>query len=153
MSVTILGPLAEGGARLPLYSFKVPAGFPSPAADHIEQHISLDELLDIRAPHIYLVRIEGSSMEGAGIFDGDMVVVDRSITAEHGHIVIAAVNCEPICKRLSKRGPNIILMSENTGYPTDDVRLMTKAVVEAVDRVFKPGFKYSKAEVLLLNLC
>ena len=38
MSVTILGPLAEGGARLPLYSFKVPAGFPSPAADHIEQH-------------------------------------------------------------------------------------------------------------------
>jgi DNA polymerase V len=69
MSVTILGPLAQGGVQLPFYSFKVPAGFPSPAADHLEQHISIDELLDIRAPHIYLVRIEGSSMEGAGIFD------------------------------------------------------------------------------------
>ena len=44
-------------------------------------------------------------MEGAGIFDGDMAVVDRSITAEHGHIVIAAVNTEPVCKRLCKRSP------------------------------------------------
>jgi DNA polymerase V len=117
MSVTFLGPMSAGGVELPFYSFKVPAGFPSPAADHLEQHISIDELLDIRAPHIYLVRIEGSSMEGAGIFDGDMAVVDRSITAEHGHIVIAAVNTEPVCKRLCKRGPNIILMSENVGYP------------------------------------
>jgi DNA polymerase V len=117
MSVTILGPLAEGGVPLPLYSFKVPAGFPSPAADHIEQHISIDQLLDIRAPHVYLVRIEGSSMEGAGIFDGDLAVVDRSVTPEHGHIVIAAVNCEPVCKRLNKRGTDIILTSENKGYP------------------------------------
>ena len=117
MSITVLGPMAEGGTQVPFYSFRVPAGFPSPAADHLEQHISIDELLDIRAPHIYLVRIEGRSMEGAGIFDGDMAVVDRSITAEHGHIVIAAVNCEPVCKRLCKRGPNIILISENPGYP------------------------------------
>lgn len=50
MSVTIIGPLAEGGVQLPFYSFKVPAGFPYPAADHLEQHISIDELLDIRAP-------------------------------------------------------------------------------------------------------
>lgn len=83
MSVTIIGPLGGGGVQLPFYSFKVPAGFPPPAADHLEQHISIDELLDIRAPHIYLVRIEGHSMEGAGIFDGDMALVDRSITAEH----------------------------------------------------------------------
>ncbi|MFJ2322077.1 LexA family protein [Pseudomonas sp. NPDC087817] len=114
MSVTILGPLAEGGVQLPFYSFKVPAGFPSPAAEHLERHISIDELLDIRTPHIYLVRIEGSSMEGAGIFDGDMGVVDRSITAEHG-IVIAAVNSEPVCTRLCTYSPSIILMSKNAG--------------------------------------
>ena len=47
MSVTIIGPLGGGGVQLPFYSFKVPAGFPSPAADHLEQHISIDELLDI----------------------------------------------------------------------------------------------------------
>lgn len=100
MSVSIIGPLAERGVQLPFYSFKVPAGFPSPAADHLEQHISIDELLDIRAPHIYLVRIEGHSMQGAGIFDGDLAVVDRSIAPEHGQIVIAAVNCEPVCRHL-----------------------------------------------------
>lgn len=81
MSITLLGPLAAGGKQLPLYSFKVPAGFPSPAADHIEKHISLDELFDIRAPHVYLVRIDGDSMQGGGIYSGDMVIVDRSIEA------------------------------------------------------------------------
>ena len=86
--VTILGPLGSSSIELPLFSFKVPAGFPSPAADHIERRISLDELLDIRAPHIYLVRVEGDSMLGAGIFPGDLIVVDRSIEAEPGHIVI-----------------------------------------------------------------
>lgn len=69
MSITFLEPLSEGGP-LPLYSYKVRVGFPSPAADHIEKHISLDELLEIRAPHIYLVWISSSSMEVAGIFEG-----------------------------------------------------------------------------------
>lgn len=114
---TLLGPLAVGGAKLPLYSFQVPCGFPSPAADHMERKISLDELLDIRAPHMYLVRIEGNSMVGAGIFSGDLVAVDRSIEAEHGHIVIAAINTEPVCKRLHKRGQEVILKSENREYP------------------------------------
>lgn len=116
--IHILGPLATSGAPLPLYSFQVPAGFPSPAADHVEQQISLDELFDIRAPHMYLVRIDGDSMVGAGIFDGDLVVVDRSIEAAHGHIVIAALNTEPVCKRLVKQGKQIILQSENPRYPS-----------------------------------
>ena len=117
MSVSILGPVASGGERLPLYSFQVPAGFPSPAADHIEKHISLDELFDIRAPHVYLVKIEGDSMQGAGIYCGDLVIVDRSLYAEHGDIVIAALNTEPVCKRLHMRGNVVILKSENPKYP------------------------------------
>lgn len=117
MSITILGPLANGGEKLPMYSFHVPAGFPSPAADHIEQHISLDELFDIRAPHVYLVKIEGDSMRGAGIYSGDLVIVDRSLYAEHGDIVIAALNTEPLCKRLHMRENKVILLSENPKYP------------------------------------
>ena len=117
MSFTILGPLAEGGAKLPLCSFKVPAGFPSPAADHIEKQISLDELLNIRAPHVYLVMIEGESMQGAGIFDGDLAVVDRAREPAHGDIVVALLNNDPICKRLCKRGREVILLSENPKYP------------------------------------
>lgn len=70
MSFSILGPIAEGGRKLPLCLFQVPAGFPSPAADHIEAHISLDEVLNIRAPHVYLVSIIGDSMQGAGIYEG-----------------------------------------------------------------------------------
>lgn len=117
MSVTILGPFCAVGEKLPLYSFRVPAGFPSPAADHIEKHISLDELFDIRAPHVYLVKIEGDSMQGAGIYCGDLVIVDRSLYAEHGDIVIAALNTEPVCKRLHMRGNEVILKSENPKYP------------------------------------
>lgn len=117
MSVTILGPLSAGGVRLPLFSSLVAAGFPSPAADHIEKHISLDELFQVRAPHVYLVKVEGDSMQGAGIFSGDMVVVDRSVYAEHGDIVIASINCEPVCKRLHMRDGVVILKSENPKYP------------------------------------
>lgn len=117
MSITFLGPLSAGGEKLPLYSFHVPAGFPSPAADHIEKHISLDELFDIRAPHVYLVKIDGDSMQGAGIYHGDIVIVDRSLDAEHGDIVIAALNTEPLCKRLHRRENELILMSENPRYP------------------------------------
>jgi DNA polymerase V len=117
MSITILGPLANGGEKLPVYAFHIPAGFPSPAADHIEKHISLDELFDIRAPHVYLAKIDGDSMRGAGIYDGDLVIVDRSIYAEHGDIVIAALNTEPLCKRLHMRENEVILLSENPKYP------------------------------------
>jgi DNA polymerase V len=117
MSVTILGPLSASGEKFPLHSFQVPAGFPSPAADHIEKHISLDELFELRAPHVYLAKIEGDSMQGAGIYGGDLVIVDRSRYAQHGDIVIAALNSEPVCKRLHMRDNVFILKSENSKYP------------------------------------
>ena len=117
MSFTSLGPIAEAGIRLPLCSFKVPAGFPSPAADHIEKQISLDQVLNIRAPHVYLVSIDGDSMQDAGIYSGDLAVVDRSIEAVHGNVVVALLNNDPICKRLCLREKSVILQSENSKYP------------------------------------
>ncbi len=117
MSFSIRGPILEGGAPLPFYSFQVPAGFPSPAADHIEQHISMDEVLNIRAPHVYLITITGESMQGAGIYEGDIGIVDRSIEPAHGHIVVAVLNNEPVCKRLCKRGKEVVLLSDNPKYP------------------------------------
>ncbi|MDY7563452.1 S24 family peptidase [Pseudomonas sp. AB6] len=117
MSFSLQGPLVEGGALVPFCLFKIPAGFPSPAADHIEQQISLDEVLNIRAPHVYLASISGDSMQGAGIFDGDLAVVDRSIEPAHGHVVVALLNNEPLCKRLCVSGREVILLSENPKYP------------------------------------
>lgn len=118
MSFSILGPITVAGRKLPLCLFQVPAGFPSPAADHIEAHISLDEVLNIRAPHVYLVKISGESMQGAGIFDGDLAVVDRSLEPAHGHIVVALLNNDPLCKRLCIRGKEVVLLSENPKYPS-----------------------------------
>ncbi|CAI8783673.1 DNA polymerase V [Pseudomonas sp. IT-P12] len=114
---SIHGPLSGGGLKLPLCLARVPAGFPSPAADHIEAHISLDEVLNIRAPHVYLVSIVGDSMQGVGIFDGDLAIVDRSIEPVNGHIVVALLNNDPICKRFSRRGKDIVLLSENSKFP------------------------------------
>lgn len=117
MSFTSLGPISEGGIRLPLCTFKVPAGFPSPAADHIEKEISMDQLLNIRAPHVYLVTIDGDSMQGAGIYPGDLAVVDRGVEPLNGQVVVALLNNDPICKRLCIRGKSVILQSENPRYP------------------------------------
>ncbi|WP_426154087.1 LexA family protein [Pseudomonas sp. DC3000-4b1] len=117
MSIVVLGPLEPSVYPLPFFAYRVPAGFPSPAADHLEKHISLDELFDLRAPHIYLVKIDGDSMMGAGLFSGDLVIVDRGREARHGDIVIAALNGEPVCKRLHCKGTEVILQSENPAYP------------------------------------
>lgn len=117
MSVHFIGTLLPSETRLPLYSFRVPCGFPSPAADHLEAVISLDDLLEVRAPQTYIVRTEGESMVGAGIFPGDLVVVDRSKDAVTGDIVVAALNGEPIIKRLGQVSGQLALLSENRRFP------------------------------------
>lgn len=116
MSIDYLGHIVVPGRQLPFYSFIVPAGFPSPAQDHIEGDISLDELLGLRLPQTFLVRVGGESMNGVGIFDGDLVVVDRALEAKPGFIVIAALNNEPLIKTLCKQGEQFILRSENPAF-------------------------------------
>lgn len=115
-NVRILGPVGSSPSELPFFSFRVPAGFPSPAQDHLERKISLDDLLDIAAPHTYLVQAEGDSMRGVGIFDGDVLVVSRALPAGDGDIVIAAINGEPFVKRLSRRGAQLALLSANPRF-------------------------------------
>lgn len=115
-SATILGPVGGSTIELPFFSSRVPAGFPSPAQDHLEQKLSLDELLEIDAPHTFLVRADGESMIGAGIFDGDVLVVSRALQASSGDIVIAAINGDTFVKRLSMDGKLIVMRSENPKF-------------------------------------
>ena len=75
---------------------KVQGGFPNPTADYYEPPISLDELLNLRAPHIWLAETEGDSMSGIGIYHGTLLVIDRSVDAEVGDIVVVYVNNQPI---------------------------------------------------------
>lgn len=66
---------------------------------------------------MYLVKIDGDSMQGAGIFAGDLAVVDRAIEPVHGHVVVGILNNDPLCKRLVIRDKSIILRSENSKFP------------------------------------
>ncbi|UXP25123.1 translesion error-prone DNA polymerase V autoproteolytic subunit [Enterobacter sp. 155105] len=100
---------------LPLFSDLVQCGFPSPAADYVEQRIDLNELLVAHPSSTYFVKAAGDSMIEAGISDGDLLVVDCSRTAEHGDIVIAAVEGEFTVKRLQLR-PTVQLNPMNSAY-------------------------------------
>jgi DNA polymerase V len=101
---------------LPLFGHKVPAGFPSPADDYIEGRLSLDEHLVRHKESTFFVRAKGNSMVGAGIFDNDLLVVDKSLDASSGDIVIAVIDGELTVKRLIKRGGKVILKPENARY-------------------------------------
>ena len=79
---------------LPLFSGKVAAGFPSPADDYVEKNLDLNELLVQKPATTFFVRAQGESMLGAGIHPNDILVVDRSLEAVPGKIVICALNGE-----------------------------------------------------------
>lgn len=79
--------------------------------------LSLDELMRMRAPETYLVRVAGDSMEGAGIFTDDLLVVNKAAEPRRGDIIIAVINGEPMCKRLDYEGRTPVLRSENRRYP------------------------------------
>lgn len=102
MQAQIIGRLAPATASVAYFEARVPAGFPSPAGDYQEQRLSLDELVGLRAPHTYLVRVQGDSMIGAGIHDGDILVVDRAHEARPGCVVIAHVHGELTVKTLRR---------------------------------------------------
>ena len=103
--------------KLPLYASTVRAGFPSPADDYIEAHLDLNTHLIKHPAATFFVTASGDSMTGAGIASGDMLVVDRSLEATHGKIIIAAINGELTVKRLSRIEGTVQLMPENNLYP------------------------------------
>lgn len=85
----------------PLLAKSVPAGFPSPAADYVEQHLSLDEHLIEHPEATFFIRVTGRSMTGFGIHDGDLLVVDRSMIPSSRSIVIAVVDGQFTVKQLN----------------------------------------------------
>ncbi|ELD5979715.1 translesion error-prone DNA polymerase V autoproteolytic subunit [Salmonella enterica] len=100
---------------LPLFSEKVPCGFPSPAQDYVEDRLDLNKLLIKHPSATYFIKVGGESMHGAGISDGDLLVVDRSLSAIHGDIVIAAVSGEFTVKEL-RTHPYLQLVPHHHDY-------------------------------------
>ncbi|CAG0926181.1 unnamed protein product, partial [Notodromas monacha] len=97
-------------------SWKVPAGFASPAADHTKKRIVLNDHLIKNEDVTHLFRVKGDSMVDAGIFPGDTLLVDRSMEARNNHIVLARVNNDFTVKSRYKRGGIVKLMPENKLY-------------------------------------
>lgn len=105
------------GPRLPLYLDRVPAGFPSPADDYVEERLDLHELTGAGSPSCYFLRVAGESMVGAGIHHGDVLVVDRAATPSNGAVVVASVDGELTVKRYVRRGDRTMLLACNPDYP------------------------------------
>ena len=95
----------------------IPAGFPSPADDYVEQRISLDEHLISRRDSTFFMRVAGVSMRGLGIFDGDLLVVDRALPVTSGCVVIAVVDGEFTVKQLINTPEGQILRAAHPDYP------------------------------------
>ena len=104
------------GYELPLFTSAVQAGFPSPADDYIEGKLDLNKHLIKHPTATFFVRAAGESMIKVGIHHGDILIVDRSLEAKHGKIIIAAVDGELTVKRLYKSSKGTYLMPENDQY-------------------------------------
>lgn len=101
----------------PLFVWQIPAtvqcGFPSPAEDHQRTRLDIRELLIHQADATFFMRVRGSSMRNAGIDDGDFIIVDKSITPRHGHIVLAVIDGEFTLKRLYQKNNITKLQAAN----------------------------------------
>lgn len=102
--------------EVPLYASRPAAGFPAPGDDMVEDQLDLNDLLIDNPTSTFFVRVSGDSMEGARIFDGDVLVVDRALEPKAGRIVVAAVFGELVVKRLALHNGKLALVSENESY-------------------------------------
>ncbi len=107
--------------RLPLFLATVPAGFPSPADDYVDQKLDLNDYLVGNPAATFFVRVHGESMIQANIRSGDILIVDRSLTPKNKSIVIAVLNGELTVKRLEKTKNRLRLVPENPDFPTTDI--------------------------------
>ncbi len=101
---------------MPLVTSSVPAGFPSPADDYLEPPLDFNELLVENRSATFAVRIVGDSMIGAGIFPGDIAVVNRAGTPQDKAIVLALLDGGFTIKRYRTKGVRIWLQAENPAY-------------------------------------
>lgn len=113
--------LAGDSQPVPLFQDPISAGFPSVAEDYIENSLDLNELIIKHPASTFFVRVQGDSMQGAGILSGDILVVDRSLEATNSKIIVAIVNGEFTVKRLILGPEGARLVPANASYPVINV--------------------------------
>ncbi|MCP1535675.1 LexA family protein [Methylorubrum extorquens] len=128
--------LPNGAAtlRVPVMGPSLCAGFPSPADDFVENALELPRWLVPNPPATFLWRIAGDSMRDAGIFDGDLACVDRSLKPGHGSVVVAAVDGEMSIKRMVVEGNRARLAFDNADLPVYALEELAEAAIWGVVR-------------------
>jgi DNA polymerase V len=114
--VEMSGVQAEQKLEIPLFASRISAGFPAPADDFLERKLDLNEYLIAHPAATFFVRVEGESMQGAGIHSGDLLIVDRSLLVQDGSIIVALLNSEFTVKRVKKTAQGLSLLPENPKY-------------------------------------
>lgn len=132
MTLTVLPLKARTPLRLVFPVEAIRAGFPSPAQDYADSSIDLNEELIRDKTATFIVRVAGDSMEGAGIFDGDEILVDRSLNPRSGDVVVAVIDGELTLKRLILDGTGAHLEAENAAYPPIHVDELSELTVWGV---------------------
>lgn len=109
-------PSVETKLEINFAGFSVPAGFPSPAEEYLEPKLDLNEFLIKHPSATFFVRVQGDSMTGAGIFNGDILIVDRALDPKEGDIAVCVIDGEFTVKRLQIINDEIFLAPENGEY-------------------------------------
>ena len=126
---------------LDLYSNPVSAGFPSPAEDHLDSSLDLNEYLIKHPSATFYIYAKGHSMNDVGIYDGDVMIVDRALEAKSKDIIIAVINGEFTVKRIYIKNNSIYLVPENKTFKSilieDDMDFQIWGVVTHTIHSFK----------------
>jgi DNA polymerase V len=117
------------GATVLMAPVAVPAGYPSPAQDYFDSRLDLNEHLIQDITSTFIVRVSGHSMEGAGISDGDELIVNRALVPKDGSVVIAVLDGELTIKRLQVTKTGVVLQAENPKYPDIKVPAMSELTI------------------------
>lgn len=107
--------------KLPLYLVRVSAGYPSPADDHLDRTLDLNELLIDHPSATVFVYVSGDSMIKACVHHNDLLIVDHSLEPRDGKIVIVSLNGDMLVKRLRMTGKRLLLVAESDDYPVVEV--------------------------------
>lgn len=117
---------------IPLFGSSIAAGYPTPADEHLDDTIDLNDYMVRKPESTFMLRVEGESMKNAGILPNDILIVDRSLKAQHNKIVIAAIDGELTVKRLYQRGGLIKLLPENPNYPDIEIESESELIIWGV---------------------
>lgn len=118
--------------KIPLVQSRISAGFPSPADDYLDPAIDLNEHLITNPAATFLVRVKGNSMVDAGIYEEDVLIVDRSIPATNNCIVIAMLSGEFTVKRLRQRAGKTFLEAANSSFARIELKDEQELVIWGV---------------------